>query len=115
MLVHDDRLLEFIRAKRQPREVQIERPESDFPELIVTVPDSWPSITWAPLYDVHIGSRHHDAPLFARHLKWLRNTPHVITWGGGDLIENASKLSIGAGVYEQDFNPQHQSVVAMRA
>jgi len=114
MLVKDDRLLQWVRANRQPNVVQIERPESDFPELLVTVPDAWPSIKLAPWYDVHLGAREHDHALFQRHKQWMIDTPNVLSWGGGDLIENASKLSVGAGVYEQDFNPQHQGVQAVK-
>lgn len=39
-------------------------------------------------------------------------TPNVLTFNGGDLIENASKLSIGSGVYQQ-IKPQHQFVRAL--
>jgi hypothetical protein len=66
----------------------------------------------APLYDVHIGHAKHDADMFRRHLRWLRETPNVVTFNGGDLIENASKLSVGSGVYEQ-MKPQHQLVRAL--
>jgi hypothetical protein len=67
---------------------KIEQPSSDFPELIVTVPDSWPSIQLAPLYDVHVGNPQHDAKLFAKHLKWIAETKNVLSWNGGDMIEN---------------------------
>ena len=66
------------------------------------MPDAWESVQLAPLYDVHIGHDRHDAATFAKHLRWIRETPNVLTWNGGDLIENASKLSVGAGVYEQE-------------
>lgn len=88
------------------------RPESEFPELTVTVPDSWDSVILAPLYDVHIGHHQHDEQMFARHRRWIIETPNVLTFNGGDLIENASKLSVGAGVYEQ-MKPQHQFVRAV--
>lgn len=114
MYARDDRLMAALRGRFQPNLCQIERPASEFPELFVTVPDEWESVLLAPLYDVHIGSRHHDAEMFARHLKWLEETPNVLTWNGGDLIENASKLSVGAGVYEQDFDPQNQLVQALQ-
>jgi len=80
----------------------------EVPELRVRVPDSWRTIQLAPLYDVHKGHRNHDAGKFARHLEWLRTTPNVLTWNGGDLIENASKFSVGSGVYEQNLTPQEQ-------
>lgn len=111
----DQRLLHDVRSRFGDRLVSIERPErSEFPEQIVTVPDEWPSILLAPLYDVHIGHKEHDAAMFERHLAWLQRTPHVLTWNGGDMIENASKLSVGSGVYEQDYTPGNQLVRAMQ-
>lgn len=114
MYARDDRLMQALRDQFKPNLCAVERPETEFPELIVTVPDEWETVQLAPLYDVHIGSRHHDAELLARHLQWIADTPNVITWNGGDLIENASKLSVGAGVYEQDYDPQNQLVQALK-
>jgi hypothetical protein len=107
-------LLESIRSKFKKPVFKSVLPVSEFPEMHVTVPDSWPYVHLAPLYDVHIGHQLHDAKLFARHCKWLLEEPYVLTWDGGDMIENASKLSIGAGVYEQDFDPQNQLVQAAK-
>lgn len=105
-------LLARIRANRKTDQITRQQPPSDFPELLVTVPDSWDSVQLAPLYDVHMGHAHHDAERFARHLRWIRETPNVLTWNGGDLIENASKLSVGAGVYDQDLQPEKQVITA---
>src|SRR5919106_1150240 len=113
MLVRDDRLLETVRARFRPREYTTDRPESEFPEMIVTVPDEWPSIKLAPLFDVHLGHGQHDAEKFARHVEWIAETPNVLTWNGGDMFENASKLSVGAGVDEEDFSPTHQLVQSL--
>ena len=107
--------LRRLQRERKHSPVKISVPESEFPEVVVTVPDAWPHIQLAPLYDVHIGHGRHDAELFARHLAWIRRTPYVLTWNGGDMIENASKLSVGAGVYEQKINPQSQLVQAMES
>ena len=68
--------------------VEVDQPVSEFPELDVVVPDSWKTIQLAPLYDVHIGNPQHDAKLFRRHLDWIEETPNVLSWNGGDLIEN---------------------------
>lgn len=107
-----ERVTAEMEAVRKPREVMIQRPISDFPELIVTVPDSWSSIQFAPLYDVHLGHKNHDAALFTRHVRWLEDTPNVLTANGGDLFENSSKFSVGGGVYEQTMTPQQQMVAA---
>ena len=94
--------------------LQIDRPQSEFPELTVTVPDSWSSILLAPLYDVHLGHDNHDGALFKKHVQWLKDTPNVLTWNGGDMIENASKLSVGDGVYEQTETPDEQIRSALK-
>jgi len=112
--VADDRLVEFLDGRLKKPVVKRAYTDSPFPELIVTVPDSWDSIQLAPIYDAHIGASEHDSELFNRHVDWIVRTPNVLTWNGGDLIENASKLSVGAGVYSQDFNPQNQLVQALR-
>lgn len=106
-------LVSWIRSRRQRSRITRELPPSAFPELIITVPDSWDSVQLAPLYDVHMGHAKHDAERFARHLRWIRETPNVLTWNGGDLIENASKLSVGSGVYEQDLTPQNQVIASV--
>ncbi len=102
-----------VKQAMRPREILIEIPTSEFPEQTVIVPDSWESIKLAPLYDVHIGHGAHDAAKFARHKQWILDTPNVLTWNGGDLIENASKFSVGGGVYEQDLTPHQQVVQAI--
>lgn len=112
-LAKDGRLLAAVQKHSKPVVVRIDRPRSEFPELIVTVPDSWKEIILAPLYDVHIGNSSHDAALFAKHVRWIAANPHVLTWNGGDMVEQATKLSVGAGVYEQDFSPQNQLVQAL--
>ena len=107
-IVSDPRFLEEITSRRRAPVFKSERVLGEFPQLIVTVPDEWSSIKLAPLYDVHCGHGKHDAELFRRHKAWIMRTPNVLTWNGGDFVENASKLSVGAGVYEQDYSPQNQ-------
>jgi predicted phosphodiesterase len=56
----------------------------------------------APIGDIHIGSPHFDAKLLERHLNWIRehreNTRIILM---GDLLETATKDSVGAGWAEQ--------------
>lgn len=109
-----EELLAYIRAHRRAEQIERCRPESEFPELDVTVPDSWDSIQLAPLYDVHLGHERHDHQMFLRHLRWIRETPNVLTWNGGDLIENASKHSVGAGWSQQMMRPNSQLLAGIR-
>src|SRR5579859_7652936 len=80
--------LQSLQKKYKKPVVQVQQPKSEFPELVVTVPDSWNQIQLAPLYDVHIGNAQHDGGLLTKHLKWIIETPNVLTWNGGDMIEN---------------------------
>jgi hypothetical protein len=90
------------------RVISLVRPDSQFPELVVTVPESWDTIQLAPLYDVHIGSNEHDEELFDRHLDWIARTPNVLSFNGGDLVENANPQSPGASVMVQRGTPNEQ-------
>lgn len=75
--------------------ITIVRPESEFPELIVTVPDSWPHIKLAPWYDVHHGHALHASTMFKRHVKWFMEEKYVVGWNGGDFFENVVEGSPG--------------------
>lgn len=111
-LSKDEHLIAKLQAMRSKHKkvARVYRPEprTEFPELFVDVPDSWPHVALAPLYDVHLGHSKHLNEMFQRHLAWICRTPYVLTWDGGDFIENSSKLSVGSGVYEQDKTPDNQ-------
>jgi len=113
-LVTDLRLIQSIWDARLKSPFVLDRPESEFPELIVTAPDEWESVLLAPLYDCHIGAGGHAEELLLEHLNWIKNTENVLTFNGGDMLENATKLSVGAGVYEQDYKPDSQLAVALQ-
>ena len=57
--------------------------------------------------DVHYGSPQFDEPRFLAMLDWCeRNELYVILMG--DLLETATRTSVGSGVYEQEDNTQDQ-------
>lgn len=87
-------------------------PPNDFPELDVVLPDSLDTIELAPLYDVHIGSNEHDDKLFARHSKWIAETPNVFTWNGGDAFENKTPHEGHMG--HDALNPEEQLLEATK-
>lgn len=74
---------------------RITKPVSEYPELFITIPDSWETVQLAPLYDVHIGSHEFDEELFKRHRDWIASTTNVITWNGGDMFENLLDPKMG--------------------
>jgi hypothetical protein len=111
----DEKLLSRIRAimRENKKRVKVSRPEnSEFPEVFVDVPDAWPYVDLAPLFDVHLGHGLHNKELFHKHWKWLRRAPYTLTFDGGDFIENANKLSVGNGVYEQEKKLDEQAASA---
>lgn len=69
-------------------------PTTGRPEMIADIPDDWPYIDLAPLYDCHIGSGDQDEVKFLRHLQWLRDSPYTLTWNGGDMVDNATVNSV---------------------
>ena len=71
------------------------KPESDFPEIDITIPDHIESPELAPLFDVHVGSQQHDGSLLEKHLRWIADTPNVFTWDGGDVTENVTDSRMG--------------------
>ena len=57
--------------------------------------------------DCHYGSPQFDQPRFLAMLNYcLRNNLYVLLMG--DLLETATRHSVGAGVYEQTSNPDDQ-------
>ena len=58
--------------------------------------------------DLHFGSKYHDKELFLENRDWVLETPNVYVIEGGDLMETATKDSVGAGVFEQSDIVQEQ-------
>ena len=65
-------------------------------------------ISLLPLADMHYGHKACDIQNLKQDIEYIRNHKNVYTFLNGDLIENASKLSIASGVYEQDQMPSEQ-------
>lgn len=57
--------------------------------------------------DCHLGSPQFDRPRFERMLEYCREK-NLYVFLMGDLIEMSTRNSVGAGVYEQEFNGQTQ-------
>lgn len=91
---------------KSAKHVEIVKPDSEFPELLVTVPDAWPYIRLAPWYDVHHGHALHAASLFKRHVRWFQAEPYVLGWNGGDFFENVVEGS--PGIFSQTEIPDEQ-------
>jgi calcineurin-like phosphoesterase family protein len=87
--------LQKIQASFPESNLDISRPESEFPELFVDIDDNLDTIVLAPLYDVHIGNHQFDQKLFLKHRKWIAETPNVVSWLGGDMIENITNQKMG--------------------
>jgi hypothetical protein len=89
----------------------------DFPQgyQMVSMPDfvfkrleyEQQELRLVPLFDVHYGHHAHKAEKFDAYIQYIKDTPNVFTWGGGDLLENA--LDDGRGMsYEQSEHPSRQ-------
>jgi hypothetical protein len=65
-------------------------------------------ISIVPLHDIHLGAINSNKAKFEAYVDYIVNTPDTYTIGLGDLIENATKCSIGMGVYESEFDIDQQ-------
>jgi hypothetical protein len=66
-----------------------------------------PEVLLVGFGDIHFGSPHSDMDTAGEVRDWIKK--HGALWiGTGDLVECATRESVGAGVYEQVKNPQEQ-------
>jgi hypothetical protein len=61
-------------------------------------------ISIVPITDLHYGARKHNAPLLRQYLSYIMNTPDCYAIGLGDYMENATRTSVGLGMYEEDIH-----------
>ena len=57
--------------------------------------------------DEHIGDEHCDMPRLLERIEYVKNTPNAYCIMNGDILDNATKTSIG-DCYTQEFNPMAQ-------
>ena len=57
--------------------------------------------------DEHIGDEHADIERLKQRIEYVANTPNAYCVLNGDLIDNATKTSIG-DIYANEFNPMQQ-------
>ena len=57
--------------------------------------------------DEHIGDEHCDIKRLLARIDYVKNTPNAYCILNGDILDNATKTSIG-DVYMQEFNPMEQ-------
>ena len=63
--------------------------------------------------DEHIGDEHSDLERLKQRIEYVANTPSVYCVLNGDIIDNATKTSIG-DIYANEFNPMQQLEEAVR-
>lgn len=65
-------------------------------------------ISLVPLCDIHYGALTCNRPKFEAYLEYILKSDDTYCFTVGDLQENATKTSIGRGVYEQEEQPEAQ-------
>jgi hypothetical protein len=60
-----------------------------------------------PFADEHIGDEHCDIKRLLERIDYVKNTPNAYCIMNGDILDNATKTSIG-DTYTQEFNPMEQ-------
>lgn len=69
-------------------------------------------ISIVPITDLHYGAKKHNRELLKEYLSYIMNTPDCYAIGLGDYLENATRTSIGLGMYEEDvhFPEQYEAM-----
>ena len=65
-----------------------------------------------PMADLHIGDSHCDYKGILERIEYIKNTPNAYCIMNGDIMDNATKTSIG-DTYTQVFNPMEQLAKAV--
>jgi UDP-2,3-diacylglucosamine pyrophosphatase LpxH len=61
-----------------------------------------------PITDVHLGARHSNVAYFQAFVDLILATPNAVTILNGDLAETATKVSVGAAMFEEVMNIPEQ-------
>ena len=78
----------------------------------ITLPDTLESIELHIFADEHIGDEHCDLPRLRERIKYVAEKENAYCVLNGDIIDNATKTSIG-DTYAQEFNPMEQLKVSV--
>ena len=78
----------------------------------IDLPRELPSLEIHTFADEHIGDEHSDLKRLLARIEYVKNTPTAYCILNGDIIDNATKTSIG-DTYTQVFNPMDQLAKAV--
>ena len=73
----------------------------------IDLPSELEQIELHTFADEHIGDEHSDIKRVLQRIEYVKNTPNAYCILNGDIIDNATKTSIG-DTYTQVFNPMEQ-------
>lgn len=73
----------------------------------IDLPDDLKHIELHTFADEHIGDEHSDIKRVLQRIEYVKNTPNAYCILNGDIIDNATRTSIG-DIYTQVFNPMEQ-------
>ena len=78
----------------------------------VDLPRELSSVELHTFADEHLGDEHSDLKRLLARIEYVKNTPNAYCILNGDIIDNATKTSIG-DTYTQVFNPMEQLAKAV--
>lgn len=107
LLQKSNALEDFYAIGRMPNETK-EKPFFRFD--LKTTSDK---ATVVPLTDIHLGSKFSLISKFQAYIDYILDTPNTYTVVLGDVAENATKTSIGLGMFEENFHIQDQVDMAV--
>ena len=79
----------------------------------VDLPRELDSIELHIFADEHLGDVHCDVKRLLQRIEYVKNTPNAYCLLNGDIIDNATKTSVGDNIYSQKLNPMQQLAKAV--
>jgi hypothetical protein len=73
----------------------------------IDLPEDITQLEIHPFADEHVGDEHCDIKRLLERIDYVKNTPNAYCILNGDIVDNATKTSIG-DTYTQEFNPMEQ-------
>ena len=99
-IMEDFHQIQFISRNTPAKQVVVRSIETDAPYISIL-----------PISDIHMGAKYCDEKQFDRFVEFISSRPNIYTVLMGDLMESATRTSVGLGMYDEKYSLTEQKRV----
>lgn len=99
-IMEDFHQIQFISRNTPAKQVVVRSIETDAPYISIL-----------PISDIHMGAKYCDEKQFDRFVEFISSSPNIYTVLMGDLMESATRTSVGLGMYDEKYSLTEQKRV----